>query len=99
MIWRLLRACSDAPVRADRTRHPRHFAARGCGTAPAGAENLVRPGGSCRGREWRGSGRVAPGWFLPGGSVGCGMMIGCADATGLPECEERVRVTAFAAGE
>jgi hypothetical protein len=69
------------------------------GGAGAGAENLVRPGGSCRGREWRCSGRVAPGWFLPGGSVGCGMMIGCADATGLSECEERVRVTAFATGE
>ena len=34
MIWRLLRACSDAPARAGTTRHPRHFASRGCGTAP-----------------------------------------------------------------
>lgn len=30
----LLRACSDATVRTGRTRYPRHFASRGCGTAP-----------------------------------------------------------------
>ena len=29
----------------------------------------------------------------------CGMMIGCAASTGLPRCDERVRVTAAASGE
>jgi len=38
------------------------------------------------------------GWFLPRGSASCGMMIGCAAATGLSEREERVRVTAAARG-
>lgn len=42
---------------------------------------------------------AAPGWFLPRSSASCGMMIGCAAATGLSERDERVRVTAAACGQ
>ena len=38
-------------------------------------------------------------WLLSGGLVCCGMMIGCAASTGLPGCDERVRVTAASSGE
>ena len=36
---------------------------------------------------------------LPGGPACCAMMIDCASATGLPQPDERVRVTAAPAGE
>jgi hypothetical protein len=45
---------------------------------------------------WDGS-RIS--WLLSEGLVCCGMMIGCAASTGLPGCDERVRVTAASSGE
>ena len=38
-------------------------------------------------------------WLLPGGTVCCGMMIGCAASTCLSGCDERIRVAAAACGE
>jgi hypothetical protein len=58
------------------------------------AGNFIRPGeSSCM---WI---SAAPDELVsPGGPACCGM-IGCAASTGLPGCDERVRVTAAASGE
>jgi len=83
---------SGSPTPKSATRSP--------GCAPVGAENIIRPDGSCRGKSlprsglWRGGG-----WFLPVGRACCGMMVGCAAPAVLSECDGRVRVTAAAAGE
>jgi hypothetical protein len=53
------------------------------------AENFICPGGRSYRFRWGPPELVA----LPT-SRHCGMMIGCAASTGLPRCDERVRVTA-----
>jgi hypothetical protein len=63
-------------------------------TWPACAETSSAQVGAVVGGSGDALVRVAPGWFLSRGSANCGMMIGCAAATGLPERDERVRVTA-----
>ena len=65
-----------------------------------GAENIIRPDGSRRGRSLSRSGlRRGRGWFLPAGRACCGMMVGCAASACLSECDGRVRVTAAACGQ
>src|SRR6266404_6180675 len=66
-----------------------------CETPWEGARRTCRLADSCLTRWFRQGlhGLVA----LPR-SARCGMMIGCATSTGLPECDERVRVTATSSG-
>jgi putative intracellular protease/amidase len=59
------------------------------------AGNFIRPGESSR--MWISA--VQDELVSPGGPACCGMMIGCAASTGLPGCDERVRVTSAASSE
>jgi hypothetical protein len=62
------------------------------------AENPIRAGGAGADRNCDVLVPAGRGWFPPRGPSGCAM-IGCASATGLPQRDERVRVTAASVSE